>query len=314
LDCADGIVFDDGEKAVNNSVNGMQQGAHTMNGSHPVPAYLTLKAWPTRIVGAILLIVASPVILTLVMLVRCTSRGPGLYRQTRTGRHGKEFTMYKIRTMYIDAESVTGPTWSVPGDSRITLVGRILRLLHLDELPQLINVARGDMDLIGPRPERPQFVKWLASEIPGYRERWRVLPGVTGLAQINLPPDETLESVRKKLALDCLYIDSAGLGLDLRILICTFLRMLGIRHGRAVRWLGLTYDVDSAALAGDVVPNGQSKWTEPLSYRPNGKSIIEEAGVAMAAIATGNGNGDELWSTGATGTFGTRPAPQRPPR
>lgn len=314
LNCANGVVFGEGENAVTNSVNGMQQGAHSMDGSHNVPAYFARKAWPTKLVGAALLIIASPLIFVLVILMRCTSRGPGLYRQTRTGRHGKEFTMYKIRTMYVDAESVTGPTWSVPGDSRITPIGKILRLLHLDELPQLINVARGDMDLIGPRPERPQFVKWLASEIPSYRERWRVLPGVTGLAQINLPPDETLDCVRKKLALDCRYIDSAGLGLDLRILLCTFLRMVGIRHGRAVRWLGLTCNVESLLLAGEVASNGASVWKGPVDYRSNGNAIIEEAGVTMAAIAAGNGNGDEIWSSGAKGTFGVRPASTRPPR
>jgi len=209
----------------------------------PVSTYFALKAGPTRFIGAILLLFAAPVIGLLVLIVRATSPGPGLYRQTRTGKDGKEFQMYKIRTMYQDAESLSGPTWCKPGDSRITPLGRILRLLHLDELPQLINIVRGEMDLIGPRPERPSFVELLAREIPGYRDRLHVLPGVTGLAQVNLPPDETLNCVRKKLVLDRDYIQTASMGLDIRILVCTSLRMLGIRHGRAVRMFRLERQV-----------------------------------------------------------------------
>ena len=214
------------------------------SGSVDVPRYFTLKRWPTRIVGAVLLVAAAPLMLILAALVRSTSAGPWLFRQRRTGLHGKEFTMFKIRTMYVDAESVSGPTWCVPGDSRITPVGKMLRFLHLDELPQLINIVRGEMDLIGPRPERPCFVAWLCREVPNYAERLSILPGVTGLAQVNLPPDESVDSVRKKLALDSQYIRAAGLSLDIRILMCTCLRMFGIRHGRAARWLGVKRHVD----------------------------------------------------------------------
>ena len=212
----------------------------------PISAYFAIKSWPTRFIGTVLLILAAPVILVLIAIVRCTSSGPGLYRQSRTGKNGKEFKMYKIRTMYENAESVTGPTWCVKGDSRVTPVGKLFRLLHLDELPQLINVMRAEMDLIGPRPERPEFVSWLSREIPQYTDRLRILPGVTGLAQINLPPDETIDCVRRKLALDRQYIQSASLSMDVRILLCTFLRMVGIRHGRAARWLGVRYLVDTA--------------------------------------------------------------------
>src|SRR4051794_9739492 len=165
------------------------------------PAYFRRKAWPTRIVGALLFVVASPLILLLTVLVRLTSAGPGLYRQARSGRNGVPFWVYKIRTMYQDAESVSGPCWCTPGDSRITPLGRVLRFLHLDELPQLINVVRGEMDLIGPRPERPEIVARLVREIPNYEARLQILPGVTGLAQINLPPDATTDCVRKKLVL-----------------------------------------------------------------------------------------------------------------
>jgi lipopolysaccharide/colanic/teichoic acid biosynthesis glycosyltransferase len=228
-----------GETAVESTTPNEQYGRDAGQMQYPTSPYFTLKSWPTRLIGGILLILASPGILLLVAIVRVASPGPGLYRQTRTGRHGREFQMYKIRTMYQDAESVSGPKWCTPGDSRITPLGRILRLLHLDELPQLINVVRGEMDLIGPRPERPAFVDWLSKEIPGYKERLQVLPGVTGLAQINLPPDVTINCVRKKLVLDCQYISDASLSMDIRILACTFLRMLGIRQGRAARWLGV---------------------------------------------------------------------------
>jgi lipopolysaccharide/colanic/teichoic acid biosynthesis glycosyltransferase len=214
-----------------------------------VSTYFGRKALATRVLGTVLLIIASPVILLLVLVVRLTSPGPGLYRQTRTGRHGTEFDMLKIRTMYDGAESITGPIWSAPKDSRITPFGKILRSFHLDELPQLVNVVRGEMDLVGPRPERPVFVTRLTREIPNYRTRLLVLPGITGLAQVNLPPDETDDCVRRKLVLDRMYIRDASVFLDFRILLCTALRLMGIRHGRAVRWLRLE-------LAADVLPTG----------------------------------------------------------
>ena len=221
------------------TLNGEQRNTTFKKARLSVPAYFRRKAWATRILGAALLVVAGPLIVVLVALVRSTSSGPGLYRQKRTGRRGKEFMMYKIRTMYKDAESVSGPTWCVPGDSRITPVGRALRFLHLDELPQLINVVLGEMDLIGPRPERPEIVARLENEIMFYWDRHLVLPGMTGLAQINLPPDLTMECVRRKLILDTEYIRRASLWLDVRILICTALRVFGLRYHRAAPWLGL---------------------------------------------------------------------------
>jgi hypothetical protein len=138
--------------------------------------------------------------------------------------------------MRLDAETGTGPVWtSGKRDPRITPLGRILRSLHLDELPQLFNVLRGEMSLIGPRPERPEFVVVLAEEIPGYMNRLAVLPGITGLAQINLPPDTDLDSVRPKQILDLDYIRTAGPWLDLRMLLCTLLRLVGISGARAMR-------------------------------------------------------------------------------
>lgn len=252
----------------------------------PVSKYFAFKAWPTRVFGAVLLVFAAPFILLLVLIVRMTSPGPGLYRQTRTGRGGKEFHMYKIRTMYQDAESLSGPTWCKPGDTRVTPVGKVLRLLHLDELPQLLNIVRGEMDLIGPRPERPAFVELLAREIPNYRDRLGVLPGVTGLAQINLPPDETLDCVRKKLVLDRDYIRSASPGLDLRILICTSLRMLGIRHGRAVRMFRLERQVVvTSELSSKHTKHMPLRYDIPVSQRSDtgfaGNHLAKESSVAV---------------------------------
>lgn len=204
-----------------------------------IPEYFAWKANLARGISAVLLVMGSPLIVFLTTLVYCTSRGPGIYSQKRIGKHGKEFTMYKIRTMRHDAEKETGPIWSQPNDPRLTFVGRIIRLLHLDELPQLYNVVRGDMCLVGPRPERPEIIDELREKIPGYLRRYRVLPGITGLAQIYLPPDVDIDSVRAKLVWDEEYIRLASLDLDIRILLCSALRMLGIRHGYAIRWLGL---------------------------------------------------------------------------
>ncbi len=204
-----------------------------------VPGYFVRKKLFVRILGLLLLVLHLPIILLVMLAVRLSSPGPALFRQKRTGKGGHEFTMYKIRTMYQDAERTSGPVWSGPADLRITRCGRMLRFLHLDELPQLFNVVRGEMGLIGPRPERPEFVEKLVEEIHGFAERLVVLPGVTGLAQINLPPDETTDCVLRKLVLDLEYIQTASWGLDLRILLCTALRMIGVRHGRAVRWLRL---------------------------------------------------------------------------
>src|SRR6185436_18198088 len=138
-------------------------------------------------------------------------------------------------------ETKSGPVWSAPGsDPRVTRLGYWLRKLHLDELPQLFNVLRGEMSLIGPRPERPEFVKVLAESIPGYMDRLRVAPGITGLAQINLPPDTDLNSVRRKLVLDLEYIETASFLLDLRMFVCTLFRLIGVRGDTAMRVMWLT--------------------------------------------------------------------------
>src|SRR4029450_5933506 len=148
-----------------------------------------------RVFATVLLFPALPLVAVLIAAIRVTSRGPGIYRQGRVGEGKRIFTMYKLRSMRIDAEARSGPAWSVTGaDPRVTWLGYWLRRLHLDELPQLVNVIRGEMALVGPRPERPEFVRVLAPEIPGYESRLAVLPGITRLAQINLPAARALDT------------------------------------------------------------------------------------------------------------------------
>jgi lipopolysaccharide/colanic/teichoic acid biosynthesis glycosyltransferase len=173
-----------------------------------------------------LLLLSIPILLAAAAMIRLTSPGPVVYTQSRLGRHAKPYTIYKIRTMTHECERVSGVHWCVPGDPRVTRVGRLLRCLHIDELPQLVNVLRGEMSLVGPRPERPEIVERLEKDLPGYRERLLVRPGITGLAQIQLPPDADLESVRRKLALDRCYVRLRSPWLDLRILMGTCLHVL----------------------------------------------------------------------------------------
>lgn len=186
--------------------------------------------------GIGLFVSTVPVMLIIWFAVRLTSAGPGFYSQLRVGRHGRHYLIYKIRTMYHDCERHTGAQWCMHRDPRVTALGRILRKLHLDELPQLWNVLRGDMSLVGPRPERPEFVGPLSVQIPGYAERHLVRPGVTGLAQIQLPADMTIECVQKKLVLDRKYVSDRTLWLDIRIVIGTAVYICGCTYG-TVRWL-----------------------------------------------------------------------------
>jgi lipopolysaccharide/colanic/teichoic acid biosynthesis glycosyltransferase len=186
--------------------------------------------WKTAIdygIALVLALLAAPVMALAAALVKLTSRGPAFYSQTRIGRNGRLYTIYKIRTMVHDCESLTGPRWSMPDDPRVTRIGQFLRKTHLDELPQLFNVLRGDMSLIGPRPERPEFLPNLERAIPHYRGRLAVRPGITGLAQVHLAADTDLESVRRKLIYDFHYIRHVNPWLDLRILIATFFYTLG---------------------------------------------------------------------------------------
>jgi lipopolysaccharide/colanic/teichoic acid biosynthesis glycosyltransferase len=201
--------------------------------------YLSCKYVADFALAVLLAVPALPLIAVAALLVKLTSRGPAFYTQTRVGENGRLFTILKLRTMIHNCESLTGPRWSIPGDPRVTRFGAILRASHLDELPQLLNVLRGEMSLIGPRPERPEFVPELERELPGYWRRLTVRPGVTGLAQVQLPPDSDLSSVRRKLAHDLYYIRHLSPWLDLRLLICTAVYTLGLPFGIAGRLLGI---------------------------------------------------------------------------
>ena len=209
-----------------------------------VSSYFRWKGILDRALAAVLLVPGIPIIVLSVALVRLTSKGPGIYSQTRGGKGRRIFTMYKIRTMRQDAENGTGPVWTNNnGDDRITPVGRFLRKTHLDEFPQLLNVLKGEMSLIGPRPERPEFVAILAGEVPNYLDRIAVEPGITGLAQINLGPDVDVQSVCRKLVLDTEYIKHATVLFDLRMLLATLAHLLGCNADWAKRVTRLDREV-----------------------------------------------------------------------
>ena len=192
--------------------------------------YPAVKPGVDFALALLLLVPALPVIAACWVAVRLSSPGPGFYTQTRAGYRGRGYKIIKLRTMGHDCERRTGIQWSQKGDARVTRVGKLLRASHLDELPQLFNVLRGEMSLIGPRPERPEVIraKGLGEQVPGYGHRQAVRPGVTGLAQIQLPADSDLLSVRHKVVYDVYYIQRPGLWLDLRILAATALKAAGL--------------------------------------------------------------------------------------
>ncbi len=214
----------------------------------PAPAEL-LRYGGNVALATLALIIVAPVMLIVALLVRLTSRGPVLYTQTRVGldrrrdrdardNHrraldmgGKPFTIYKFRTMYADAERHTGPVWATQDDPRITPVGSFLRQYRLDELPQLMNVIKGEMNVVGPRPERPAIFAELRQNISEYALRQRAKPGITGLAQINQHYDVCLDDVRRKVEYDLEYIQRQSLVEDLKIMLKTIPVVLLRRGG-----------------------------------------------------------------------------------
>ena len=174
----------------------------------------------TDIMGAIIcIIIFSPIMLTSAVLVKMTSKGPLIFKQERVGLHNKPFQMYKFRTMYVQTEEEEKKGWTQKNDPRVTSVGRFLRKTSLDEFPQLFNVLKGDMSLVGPRPERPQYVEKFREEIPRYMIKHQVRPGMTGWAQVNGYRGDT--SIRKRIEHDLYYIENWTLGLDIKILFLT---------------------------------------------------------------------------------------------
>jgi exopolysaccharide biosynthesis polyprenyl glycosylphosphotransferase len=186
----------------------------------------SLKRTMDFLVSLLILAVGLPVWLLVAALITLDSRGPVLYRQERVGRNGRIFRIFKFRSMHLDAEKKSGPVWAIRRDPRVTRIGRIIRRLHLDEVPQFINVLTGDMSLVGPRPERSFFVDKLTAELPLYKRRLKVRPGITGWAQVKHKYDESIEDVKVKLKYDLFYIENMSWRMDLKILFNTFYVML----------------------------------------------------------------------------------------
>ncbi|WP_276968345.1 exopolysaccharide biosynthesis polyprenyl glycosylphosphotransferase, partial [Metallibacterium scheffleri] len=180
-------------------------------------------------VSAGMLLVTLPLMLLIALIIKLDSPGPVFYRQERVGLHGKTFMLLKFRSMRTDAEAA-GPVWARTADPRVTRVGRFIRRTRIDELPQLLNVLRGEMSFVGPRPERPHFIAELARAIPRYHDRAFVKPGITGWAQVNFPYGASIEDARMKLAYDLYYISHRNLFLDFLILFST-VRVILLQEG-----------------------------------------------------------------------------------
>ena len=185
-------------------------------------SFKQLKRALDLILSVLGLTAALPILGLASLMIKLTSKGPIIYRQSRVGKYGQIFKIYKLRTMGIDAEKNTGPIWAKANDPRITPIGKILRKTHIDEIPQLLNVITGEMSIVGPRPERPEIVRDLKVLIHDYEERLKVRPGITGLAQVVHKYDETIEDVKKKIKYDLLYIKKMCWLVEFRILAQTF--------------------------------------------------------------------------------------------
>ena len=277
-------------------------GANRLPQSHRRYQYFEAKYRIERLLGVGLLIPAIPIIAVCWCAVKLSSRGPGIYRQTRVGHEGKTFQVLKLRTMRVDAEA-NGPQWSSKGDSRITGLGRILRKLHLDELPQLVNVVKGEMVLVGPRPERPEFVALLSQLIPGYERRLIVKPGITGIAQINLPPDTDLRSVERKQILDLYHIDHADFWLDKRMLVLTAFRVVSISNDRLTKVMGLDrkelvshLPAESVGSTSTPLSTLMAETTKKQGAEPETKSPVqEEEDTDAAEFHAGWDSDEEQW-------------------
>jgi exopolysaccharide biosynthesis polyprenyl glycosylphosphotransferase len=178
------------------------------------------------VVSFILLAFFSPLLLLVAILIKLESPGPVFFWQERVGRRGKVFNLFKFRSMRNEAEAINGPAFAQKNDPRITRVGAIIRKIRLDEVPQLINIFKGDMDMVGPRPERPIFVKQLEEQVPYYNLRHSVRPGLTGWAQVNYMYGESFKDSKEKLHYDLYYVKHLSWHLDLLIIFLTVKEVL----------------------------------------------------------------------------------------
>jgi exopolysaccharide biosynthesis polyprenyl glycosylphosphotransferase len=185
------------------------------------PLSVRLKRLSDIVISLILLIISSPIMLLTAILIRLESRGSPLYTQTRVGQHGTLFVMHKFRSMCTNAETSTGAKWAEKNDARVTHVGRLIRKIRLDELPQLYNILKGDMSFVGPRPERPEFTAKLREQIPFYDFRHLVKPGLTGWAQVMYPYGASVDDAREKLQYELFYIKNYSFELDIEIVLKT---------------------------------------------------------------------------------------------
>ncbi len=190
--------------------------------------YLSIKRSSDVILSTVFLILSAPIILMCAGLIRLTTFGPAFYSQARLGRFGRPFTIWKLRTTSDEGDRAFTTRRAIGADPRVSSLGRFLRFAYLDELPQLWNVLKGDISLVGPRPDRPEFIPILETAIPNYRERLAVRPGMTGLAQVSLPAGTGIPSVRKKFRYDQYYIRSIGPLLDLQLLYASVLLSIGL--------------------------------------------------------------------------------------
>lgn len=191
------------------------------DGFRLTPALIYSERFISLFVSLCALLVLSPFLPWIALAIKVSSPGPVFYRQKRVGQNGQVFECYKFRTMHTNAEAATGPTWANDNDPRVTRLGRFLRRARIDEIPQLWNVLRGDMSVVGPRPERPEFVEWLSREIPYYNLRHLVPPGITGWAQVNYPYGASLQESKEKLCYDLYYVKNLSVFFDLLIIFRT---------------------------------------------------------------------------------------------
>lgn len=176
------------------------------------------------LIGSVGVLILAIMLVPVALVIKLSSSGPIFYRQRRMGRHGKEFELIKFRTMTVDAEA-SGPVWAKPNDPRVTRVGAILRRLYVDEFPQWWNVLKGQMSVVGPRPERPELTEQILDFVPNFNQRLRAKPGITGVAQVNYKYTNTMIEARNKLRHDVIYINAASFFLDIQLILRTLRRV-----------------------------------------------------------------------------------------